>query len=134
MNVHFMSKTVIWETPQDTFNDLNEEFNLEVDVCALPENAKLSTYFTPEANGLAQDWRGKRCWMNPPYGREIGKWIEKAAIGGGRGGRKFITRPYRYKVVSQIYLRQSGNQIYQRSLEVRRIEELGSVPKYDCNF
>jgi len=43
----------------------------------LPENAKCQKYFTPEIDGLKQDWNGT-CWMNPPYGREIGKWVEKA--------------------------------------------------------
>jgi phage N-6-adenine-methyltransferase len=46
-------------------------------VCATAENAKCSRYFTIEDDGLAQEWRG-RCWMNPPYGREIGAWMAKA--------------------------------------------------------
>lgn len=74
----FSSKTDLWETPQDFFDALNEEFNFELDVCALPENAKCERYFTPEQDGLTQEWSGT-CWCNPPYGREIGKWIEKAA-------------------------------------------------------
>ena len=28
-------------------------------------------------DGLKQEWKGV-CWCNPPYGREIGKWVEKA--------------------------------------------------------
>ena len=28
-------------------------------------------------DGLRQEWKGV-CWMNPPYGREIGKWVRKA--------------------------------------------------------
>ena len=74
----FSSKTDLWETPQDFFDALNEEFNFELDVCALPSNAKCKRYFTPELNGLAWEWSGT-CWCNPPYGSEIGKWIEKAA-------------------------------------------------------
>ena len=30
-------------------------------------------------SGLAQSWRGCRVFMNPPYGSEIGAWVEKAA-------------------------------------------------------
>ena len=74
----FTSTTDQWATPQDFFDKLNEEFGFTVDVCALPENAKCSVYFTPEIDGLKQDWLGV-CWCNPPYGRGIGKWIEKAS-------------------------------------------------------
>ena len=59
------------------FDELNKEFGFELDVCALPENAKCEKYYTPEIDGLKQQWRGI-CWMNPPYGREIGAWMEKA--------------------------------------------------------
>lgn len=73
----FTSKTDLWETPQDFFNKLNEEFNFELDVCATKHNAKCKKYYTKEHDGLQQEWRGM-CWMNPPYGREIGKWMKKA--------------------------------------------------------
>ncbi len=75
--VHFSSKTDLYATPQDFYAALNDEFGFEVDVCALPSNAKCKKYYTPEQDGLKQDWEGV-CWMNPPYGREIGKWMEKA--------------------------------------------------------
>lgn len=73
----FTSKTDLWSTPQDVFDKLNAEFNFTTDVCALPENAKCLHYFTPDQDGLAQRWQGV-CWMNPPYGREITKWMKKA--------------------------------------------------------
>lgn len=63
----FSSKTDLWSTPQDLFDKLDEEFHFETDVCALSENAKCKNYFTPEMNGLTQDWKDV-CWMNPPYG------------------------------------------------------------------
>ena len=74
----FSSKDQTWETPQDLFDKLNSVFNFETDVCAVPETAKCNTYFTPEIDGLKQEWKGF-CWMNPPYGREQVKWIEKAS-------------------------------------------------------
>ena len=73
----FSSKTDLWATPQDLFNEVDNEFHFDLDVCALPENAKCKRYFSPEMDGLKQDWTGV-CWCNPPYGREIGKWVEKA--------------------------------------------------------
>ena len=74
----FTSTTDQWATPQDFYDKLNEEFGFTVDVCALPENAKCNVYFTPEIDGLKQDWLGV-CWCNPPYGRGIGEWIKKAS-------------------------------------------------------
>jgi phage N-6-adenine-methyltransferase len=73
----FTSATCEWETPQAFFDKLNEEFGFTLDACATPENAKCPHYFTKEQDGLAQSWTG-RVWMNPPYGREIGKWVRKA--------------------------------------------------------
>lgn len=73
----FSSATDLWATPQDFFEKLNTVFRFQTDVCALPENAKCDNYYTPDDDGLNQPWQGV-CWMNPPYGRGIGKWVEKA--------------------------------------------------------
>ena len=81
MAVHFSSADQTWETTQNFFDKLNEEFCFLLDSCATRETAKCATYFTPEDDGLRQDWHNYcgPVWMNPPYGRQIGKWIEKAA-------------------------------------------------------
>ena len=76
--VMFSSKTDLWGTPQDLFDELDAEFHFDLDVCALPENAKCERYYTPEQDGLVQEWEGV-CWCNPPYGRQIGKWVKKAS-------------------------------------------------------
>jgi phage N-6-adenine-methyltransferase len=68
-----------WETPPDLFNKLNMVFDFDIDVCATAENTKCQKYYTPEIDGLKQPWHNhKTCWCNPPYGREIKKWLEKA--------------------------------------------------------
>ncbi len=77
INPMFSSKTDLWATPQNFFDELNREFCFTTDVCALPENAKCEHFITPEMDGLKQEWTGI-CWCNPPYGREIGKWVRKA--------------------------------------------------------
>lgn len=76
--VMFSSETDVWATPQSFFDELNKEFNFTLDPCANDENAKCKLYFTKEQNGLLQDWSGHSVYMNPPYGRELGKWIRKA--------------------------------------------------------
>lgn len=75
----FTSNTDQWATPQSLFDKLNEEFHFTLDVCADASNAKCPNYFTKEQDGLKQDWSGHMCWMNPPYGRAISHWVEKAS-------------------------------------------------------
>ena len=74
----FSSKSNDWATPHQTFNELDNEFNFTLDPCASHQNAKCEKYFTKEDDGLSQDWSNEIVFMNPPYGREIGKWVEKA--------------------------------------------------------
>lgn len=80
----FSSKTDLWATPQDFFDKLNEEFRFDLDVCALPDNAKCERYFTPEVDGLSQPWTGN-VWCNPPYGREIGAWVKRGYLAAKTG-------------------------------------------------
>lgn len=72
------SATDQWATPQDFFDQQNALYGpFDVDVCADSTNAKCQRFFDKSADGLQQKWSGK-CWMNPPYGREIGRWMKKA--------------------------------------------------------
>lgn len=79
MNVHFSSKTPEWSTPQDFFDKLNKEFKFTLDPCATKENAKCAKYYNEEQDGLSKNWDNERVFCNPPYGREIGKWVKKAS-------------------------------------------------------
>lgn len=68
-----------WETPQELFESLDAEFGFELDVCATESNTKCGKYYSPEQDGLIKEWAwAGTVWMNPPYGREIGKWVKKA--------------------------------------------------------
>ncbi len=71
------SKSNEWETPQDLFDKLNEKYHFTLDPCATDYNHKCSKYYTLETNGLNQDWSGETVFVNPPYGRSIGKWVQK---------------------------------------------------------
>lgn len=78
-NIHFSSKTDLWATPIDFYRHYEDKYNFNLDVCATDENAKCDNYFTIEDDGLTQDWsKFGNVWMNPPYGREIIKWMKKA--------------------------------------------------------
>lgn len=78
MSVHFSSKTNEWSTPQTFFDELDKEFNFTLDPCATHDNAKCKKYYTIEDDGLLQDWSKDIVFMNPPYGREIKHWVQKA--------------------------------------------------------
>ena len=72
------AKTVEWETPPDLFARLDIEFAFTLDPCATSETAKCEKFYTKEDNGLIQSWKGERVYMNPPYGRQIKDWAQKA--------------------------------------------------------
>jgi len=63
----FSSASCHWATPKDLYESLNTEFVFTDDPCPLHATE----------DGLARSW-GERTYMNPPYGREIGKWLRKA--------------------------------------------------------
>ena len=73
----FTSDKNYWETPQDFFDELHEKYKFTLDAAATDENAKLPNYYTVEDDALKQRWEG-RVFVNPPYGREIKHWVEKA--------------------------------------------------------
>ena len=66
--LHFSSLSPEWGTPQQFFNDLNEQWNFTLDPCATPQNAKCAKFFTKEQDGLKQSWANEVVFMNPPYG------------------------------------------------------------------
>lgn len=73
------SKNMSWCTPQEFFDRLNLEFNFVLDAAATDESAKCQRYYTPETDGLVQSWQcDGAVFCNPPYGRQLGKWVRKA--------------------------------------------------------
>ncbi len=90
----FSSKSDMWETPQEFFDKINEEFHFSCDVCAIPENAKCEKFFSPEIDGLKQEWTGV-FWCNPPYGKQISKWVQKAYIASCFGATVVMLLPAR---------------------------------------
>ena len=73
----------VWVTPHSFFDPLHAEFSLEVDAAASADNSMLPSYWAERSDAFKQDWRDRRVWVNPPYGRkEIYRWIESCATGG----------------------------------------------------
>lgn len=78
--VMFSSKTDQWATPQYFYDELDREFHFTLDPCADENNHKCNLWFDKSTDGLKQNWGDNRVYCNPPYGREIGKWVEKCSI------------------------------------------------------
>ena len=88
----FSSNRDDWETPQELFETLDAEFHFTLDPCCTAETAKCAKFYTEQDDGLAQSWQGERVFVNPPYGRQIGKWVAKAHTESGcdRAGETVI--------------------------------------------
>ena len=73
------SKNLDWCTPQPFYDKLDAEFHFVLDPASTEATAKCNKYYTPENDGLTSTWDvGGAVFVNPPYGREIGKWVRKA--------------------------------------------------------
>ena len=73
----FSSNTNEWATPIALFARLDAEFHFDLDPCCTHENAKCERHFTQDEDGLSRSWGGCRGFCNPPYGRELPKWVRK---------------------------------------------------------
>jgi phage N-6-adenine-methyltransferase len=78
LKIHTSSKSNEWETPKGFFKKYDDIFNFDIDVASTDENHLVDKYWTIKDDALSKDWSGMTCWMNPPYGREIGKFVKKA--------------------------------------------------------
>jgi phage N-6-adenine-methyltransferase len=70
-----------WMTPSSLFDQVHDIVDFDLDACASDRAAsRLDTFIDPGADALAVRWarRGKRVWVNPPYGRDIKDWFAKA--------------------------------------------------------
>lgn len=49
-----------WETPQDFFDEIDNEFHFTLDACANGTNHKCDKYFSELDDGLKQNWGGRQ--------------------------------------------------------------------------
>ena len=77
MNLFRKTESVEWGTPQAFYDELDKEFHFDLDPCATDENHKCQRYFTRAEDGLSKNWGGCKVFCNPPYGKDISKWVRK---------------------------------------------------------
>lgn len=84
------SQSQDWRTPQWLFNALDAEFQFDLDAAATLDNRRCKRYLGPDHATPAQRDALKASWapairnmlwtvfLNPPYGRDIESWYERA--------------------------------------------------------
>jgi site-specific DNA-methyltransferase (adenine-specific) len=74
----FSSKKTEYITPKALFDELDRKHHFVLDPCTREDNP-LQTLHYYTKKGLKLDWNfGGAIYVNPPYSREIPKWIKKA--------------------------------------------------------
>lgn len=70
-----------WQTPTEILDVVEEVLDIiDLDPASPGKGNTLvmaERYFTIEDDGLAQPWNARTVFLNPPYGREIGRWTRK---------------------------------------------------------
>jgi hypothetical protein len=72
-------ESVEWYTPPEIFQALGLVFDLDPAAPAGGLSWVPAKRFLSRADdGLTQPWQG-RVWLNPPYGREVNRWLDRLA-------------------------------------------------------
>lgn len=72
------AKSVVWLTPPHVLDAIGE---FDLDPCGAEGWTTARQHILPPDDGLTADWSG-RVWVNPPYGNEAWKWLDKLAAHG----------------------------------------------------
>lgn len=82
------SKRHDWRTPQELFKSLDRVFDFKVDAAAGAQNKLCDRFWSESDSALSKDWNvGGWVWVNPPYGKQVKDWFEKAGEEAGKGAR-----------------------------------------------
>jgi len=80
--VMYSSKDPTWTTPDYIVHWCMNRFQMghpyTLDAAASKDNKKAVCFFSKEHSALELQWNASRIWLNPPYGREISKFTERA--------------------------------------------------------
>lgn len=79
IGIHGSSKKHDFGTPAHIFDPIHAEFAFDFDAAANARNAKLPRFISPDENALIVPWSdfGRRAWLNPPYGRQLIRFLRR---------------------------------------------------------
>ena len=89
------SKSSTWQTPDWLFEALNNEFEFTIDVCASSENKKCERFYSESNSCFNYSWEDERCFMNPPYGKDMYRFLQKAYTESKRNATVVCVLPVR---------------------------------------
>jgi site-specific DNA-methyltransferase (adenine-specific) len=76
--VMFSSRSDEYETPIALYRALDDLFHFTLDPAASHLSFMHPNYYTIAEDGLAQDWLGEVCFINPPFS-QVKHWVSKVA-------------------------------------------------------
>lgn len=89
--VVFSRQSDEWSTPQDLYDQLDQEFWFTCDCAATADNTKCDAWLGPKSpdgtDALTVEW-GQHNWLNPPYSK-VRAFVEKAFLE-AFGGHKIV--------------------------------------------
>lgn len=133
----FSSNTDLWATPQSFFDELNKEFHFDLDPCALPTNAKCADYYTPDQDGLQQDWGGAQSVLQPSVrqaNRAMGAQVLRRVAQGRHSGCYAHTSANGYILLSRLHLPQGRTALYSRTATFQRCQARRTVSLNGSNL
>ena len=120
------SKDMCWCTPKDFFQKLDEEFHFTLDAAATVRSAKCKNFFTPEIDGLAQNWDVGGGGILQPSIRETDRKMDPKSIRRiapvHAPDRDADPSAHGYQLFPRLHLRKSGNPLYTGAAEIYRRE------------
>lgn len=76
--IHYSSRSEEWYTPQSVIDRVVQTLGgIDLDPCSNSRRSPVvpaKHHFTKRDDGLSRQWHG-RVFMNPPYGREVKRWV-----------------------------------------------------------
>lgn len=69
---------------------------IDLDPCTAPDNpCRADRFYTKDDDGILMPWEANRIYCNPPYGKTIGKWVDKCLFAAGNGSKVILLAPAR---------------------------------------